>query len=231
MRYRFDQAAMLTETAIRRAAASCLDSRNADASEIAVFNPSFARNALVSGETEIADPRAHYVVETADGRRVPVALDAAREQRTLDSDMPAAEFKSIIGGLSQPSVFGRTVNRFEIATAPDGRPQVNLFMSRAAFSDLDLEEFQLAVRTPHSRFGHGAHPCDQRRAMRRQFRRRRSRADGIQLLSPGARRGRRGRGESRTGRVDRERIFPLDADAARPGDSRSRAQRGDGIVF
>ena len=147
MRYRFDQAAMLTETAIRRAAASCLDSRNAGASEIAVFNPSFARNALVSGETEIADPRAHYVAETADGRRVPVALDAAREQRTLDSDMPAAEFKSIIGGLSEPSVFGRTVNRYEIATAPDGRPQVNLFMSRAAFSDLDLEEFQLAVRT------------------------------------------------------------------------------------
>ncbi len=61
--------------------------------------------------------------------------------------MPAAEFKSIIGGLSQPSVFGRTVNRYEIATAPDGRPQVNLFMSRAAFSDLDLAEFQHAIRT------------------------------------------------------------------------------------
>ena len=30
---------------------------------------------------------------------------------------------------------------------PDGRPQVNLFMSRAAYSDLDLAEFQLAIRT------------------------------------------------------------------------------------
>jgi mannosylglycerate hydrolase len=147
MRYRFDQAAMLTETAVRRAAAACLNSRNIDASEIAVFNPSFARCALVSGEAEIADPAARYAVETSDGRRIPVALDAAREQRALDSDMPAAEFKSIVGGLSQPSVFGRTVNRFEIAAAPDGRPQVNLFVSRAAFSDLNLEEFKDAIRT------------------------------------------------------------------------------------
>ncbi|HLX04870.1 MAG TPA: glycoside hydrolase family 38 C-terminal domain-containing protein, partial [Candidatus Binatus sp.] len=147
MRYRFDQAAMLTETAVRRASASCFNSRNLDASEIAVFNPSFARSALISGEAELAEPTAHYAVETSDGRRIPVVVDNAREQRAVDSDMPAAEFKSIIGGLSQPSVFGRTVNRYEIATAPDGRPQVNLFMSRAAFSALDLAEFQHAVRT------------------------------------------------------------------------------------
>ncbi len=231
MRYRFDQAAMLTETAVRRAAAACLNTRNVDASEIAVFNPSLARSALVSGEAEVADPAAHYAVETADGRRIPVATRRCPRQRALDSDMPAAEFKSIIGGLSQPSVFGRTVNRFEIATAADGRPQVNLFMSRAAFSDLDLEEFQARDSHPHSRFGHGAHPCDQRRAMHRQFRRRRSRANGIQLLSARSRRFRRGPGESRSGRVDRERIFPPDADAARPGDSRSHAQRRDGVVF
>src|SRR5260370_434644 len=71
----------------------------------------------------------------------------ARAERAVDADMPAAEFKSIIGSLSQPSVFGRTINRYEIATAPDGRPQVNLFMSRAAFSDLDLEEFRHVIRT------------------------------------------------------------------------------------
>ncbi|HKN15154.1 MAG TPA: glycoside hydrolase family 38 C-terminal domain-containing protein [Candidatus Binatus sp.] len=147
MRYRFDQAAMLAETAVRRAAALCLNSRNVDASEIAVFNPSLARRALVTGEAEIADPDARYVVETSDGRRIPVAIDVAREQRALDSDMPTAEFKSIVVGLSQPAVFGRTVNRFEITTAPDGRLQVNLFMSRAAFSDLDLEQFRHAVRT------------------------------------------------------------------------------------
>ncbi|HWJ41241.1 MAG TPA: glycoside hydrolase family 38 C-terminal domain-containing protein, partial [Candidatus Limnocylindrales bacterium] len=147
MRYRFDQAAMLAETAVRRAAAACISTRNVEASEIAVFNPSFAHSALVSGEAEVADPDARYTVETSDGRRIPVALDVAREQRAIDSDMPAAEFKSIIGSLSQPSVFGRTVNRFEIAAAVDGRPQVNLFMSRAAFSDLDLEEFRHAIRT------------------------------------------------------------------------------------
>jgi len=56
------------------------------------------------------------------------------------------EFKSIVGGLSQPAIFGRTVNSYEIVNAPDGRQQVNLFMSRAAFSDLDLEGFRHAVR-------------------------------------------------------------------------------------
>src|SRR3984957_15917662 len=147
MRYRFDQAAMLAETAVRRAAAACLNARNVDAAEIAVFNPSLARGALVSGEAEIVDPDAGYAVETADGRRIPVVTDVARPERAIDSDMPAAEFKSIVGGLSQPSIFGRTVNRYEITTAPDGRPQGNLFVSRAAFSDLDLAEFQHAIRT------------------------------------------------------------------------------------
>jgi mannosylglycerate hydrolase len=146
MRYRFDQAAMIAETAVRRAAAACLNVRSVEASEIAVFNPSLARVALVSGEAEVADPDARYAVETADGRRIPVATDVARAGHALDSDMPAAEFKSIVGGLSQPAVFGRTVNRFEVTTALDGRPQVNLFMSRAAFSDLDLQEFQHAIR-------------------------------------------------------------------------------------
>jgi len=147
MRYRFDQAAMLTETAVRRAAASCLNLRNADASEIAVFNPSLARGALVSGGAEVADRDARYAVETSEGRRIPIALDVARAGRAVDSDMPATEFKSIVGGLNQPAIFGRTVNRFEVATTADGRPQVNLFMSRAAFSDLNLGEFQHAIRT------------------------------------------------------------------------------------
>jgi alpha-mannosidase len=147
MRYRFDQAAMLAETAVRRGAASCLDSRNAEPSELAVFNPSFARIALVVGEAEVAAPDARYAVETSDGRRRPVVTDPARPDRPVNAEMPAAEFKSIVGGLSQPSIFGRTVNRYELTIAPDGRPQVNLFMSRAAFSDLDLEEFWHAIRT------------------------------------------------------------------------------------
>ena len=112
-----------------------------------MFNPSFARDALVSGEAEVADPDAHYAVETADGRRIPVATEVASVERALDNDMPAAEFKSIVGGLSQPTMFRRSVNRFEIAATADDRPQVNLFMSRAAFGDLDLEEFRRAIRT------------------------------------------------------------------------------------
>src|ERR1700722_5608131 len=109
--------------------------------------PRLRCGALVSGETEIADPDTRYVVETSEGRRIPVAIDAAREARAIDNDIPAAEFKSIVGSLSQPSIFGRTVNRYEITTAVDGRPQVNLFMSRAAFSDIDLEDFRHAIRT------------------------------------------------------------------------------------
>jgi len=146
MRYRFDQVQMLAETATRRAASACLVESGADALEFAVFNPSFSRRALVSGEAEVAEPGARYAVQTSDRRRIPVTLDVARVERVLDSEIPAAEFKSIVGGLSQPAIFGRTVNRYEIVKADDGVAQVNLFMSRAAFSDLDLEGLRHAVR-------------------------------------------------------------------------------------
>ncbi len=146
MRYRFDQVRMLAETATRRAVSACLTESGADALEFAVFNPSFSRRALVSGEVEVAEPGARYTIQTSDGRRIPVTIDLARAERTLDSEIPAAEFKSIVGGLSQPAIFGRTVNRYEIVTTDDGRAQVNLFMSRAAFSDLDLEGFRQAIR-------------------------------------------------------------------------------------
>ncbi len=146
MRYRFDQAAMLAETIVRDAAAACLARGAGDASQIAVFNPSFSRSALVSGEIEVAEPGASYAAETADGRRIPVALQASRGERSFDAEMPCAEFKSIVASLSQPTVFGRTVNRYEISAGADGPPQVNLFMSRAAFSDLDLAQFRDAIR-------------------------------------------------------------------------------------
>jgi mannosylglycerate hydrolase len=81
MRYRFDQAAMLAETAIRRAAAACLNLRRDDPSAIAVFNPSFAGVALVSAEIDVADPAARHAIETPDGNRIPVAIDVARKQR------------------------------------------------------------------------------------------------------------------------------------------------------
>ena len=146
MRFRFDQAAMVAEDATRRASAACLKSAATDASMIAVFNPSFSRAGLVSGEIEVPDAGARHAIETADGRRIATAVDTARTGRSFDADMAASEFKSIVSGISQPAVFGRTVNRYEIGALADGRPQVNLFMSRAAFSELDLEEFRHAIR-------------------------------------------------------------------------------------
>lgn len=146
MRYRFDQAAMLAETITRRAARACLAESGADSSEFAVFNPSFSTRALVSGEIEVAEADAHYAVQTSDGRHLPVAVEVAHAARTVDSEMPCAEFQSIVGGLSQPSIFGRTVNSYEIINTVGAGPQVNLSMSRAAFSDLDLEGFRHAVR-------------------------------------------------------------------------------------
>lgn len=147
MRYRFDQAHMIAETASRRAANDCLASAKQDACVFAVFNPSFSRRALVSGEVEVAEPGARYSVETRDGRRLAAVTDAARAENAVDADIPCAEFKSIVSGLGQPAVFGRTVNRYELTTAADGRPQVNIFLSRAAFSDLDLPEFREAIRS------------------------------------------------------------------------------------
>ena len=188
MRYRFDQAAMLAETAVRRAAAACLNARNVDASEIAVFNPSLARGALVSGEAEVADPDARYAVETADGRRIPVAIDVARAG--------ACDRFRHAGGRIQ-------IDRWRVEPAVDVRPH------RESLRDHDRarrppagEPFHEPGRVqrsrsrripardshPHPRFGIDPHPCDQRRAMHHQFRRRRSRANGIQLLSPGPRR-------------------------------------------
>jgi alpha-mannosidase len=146
MRYRFDQAAMLAETVTRRASRACLAESGADAADFAVFNPSLARRAMVSGEVEVAESSARCAAQSSDGRRFPVTIDVARAERAVDAEIPAAEFKSIVGGLSQPAIFGRTVNRYEIVKTPDGGAQVNFFMSRAAFSDLDLETFRRAVR-------------------------------------------------------------------------------------
>jgi len=76
MRYRFDQAAMLAETVTRRASRACLAESGAVHAEFAVFNPSFSTRALVSGEVELAEPGAHYAVQTSDGRHLPVAIES-----------------------------------------------------------------------------------------------------------------------------------------------------------
>ena len=100
MRYRFDQVRMLAETATRSAATACLTESSADALEFVVFNPSFSRRALVSGEAEVAEPGAGYAVQTSDGRRLPVTIDLARSQRArctisfVADDLTQAGFSS-----------------------------------------------------------------------------------------------------------------------------------------
>ncbi len=147
MRYRFDQAALIAETAIRRAASSILDDGEPGAPTVAVFNPSFARRALVSGEIEFPDPDARYALEAADGTRAPVAIDFVRGERVFEIEMRAAEFQAIVAGLSQPTVLGRTLNRYQLRAAGADRFELDLFLSRAAISGLDLETFRTAIRT------------------------------------------------------------------------------------
>ncbi len=147
MRYRFDQAAMIAETVVRRATSAILGSASAAKTVLAVFNPTFSRFAMVSGQVELPDPSARYVVEARDGSRIPVAVDSVRDERAIDTTFPAAEFQATIAGLSQPSVLGRTVNRYEITPQPDGGPLLTLWLSRAAHSDIDLEQLRHAVRT------------------------------------------------------------------------------------
>ena len=82
---------------------------------------------MVSGEVELPDPSARYVVASRDGSRIPVAVDSVRAERAIDTTFPAAEFQATIAGLSQPSVLGRTVNRYEIAERPDSTPLLKLW--------------------------------------------------------------------------------------------------------
>jgi len=147
MRYRFDQAAILAEGVVRAAAAEILGRGAASGAAIAVFNPSFARHAIVSGEIELPDPAASYCALGADGRRFPITAEAARAARAFEAELPAAEFKAMAAALSHPTLMGRTINRYELTLAGPGKVELALMMSRAATSELDLEEFRNAVRT------------------------------------------------------------------------------------
>jgi hypothetical protein len=102
---------------------------------------------MVSIEVELPDPSARYFVETRGKGRIPVAVDSVHAERSIDATFSAAEFQATIAGLSQPSVLGLTVNRYEITPRPDLTPLLTLWLSRAAHSDIDLEQFRHAVRT------------------------------------------------------------------------------------
>jgi alpha-mannosidase len=146
MRYRFDQASIIGEMVVRSASRAILGHDGGERA-IAVFNPSFARRALVTGEVEIEDADKRYAVIDAKGRRIPAAIEVARRGRASDLEMPAPDFKRVVAGLSSAELMGRFVNRFELRAGNEGSFELDLFMSRTALSDLDLAEFQRQIAT------------------------------------------------------------------------------------
>jgi mannosylglycerate hydrolase len=145
MRYRFDQAAIVAGGVVRRASAAILARAAAGDPALAVFNPSFARRSMVSGEIELDDPGTAYSAVASDGRRFPVAMELARTERPFEVSLPAAEFKGIVAGLAEPVLMGRTVNRYEMSRGERGT-EVRLFMGEASSTGVALEEFRRRVR-------------------------------------------------------------------------------------
>ncbi|MGH7248264.1 MAG: hypothetical protein ACREH9_09185, partial [Pseudomonadota bacterium] len=147
MRYRFDQAAMIAENVVRAAGAEILERGDTPGAAIAVFNPTFTRQGLVTGEIELPDPAASYVARATSGVASPIAIDIKRAARAFKIEQRASEFKPIVAALSHPTLMGRTVNGYELKQSDSGRIELALTMSRAATSELDLEEFRRAIRT------------------------------------------------------------------------------------
>jgi 2-O-(6-phospho-alpha-D-mannosyl)-D-glycerate hydrolase len=144
MRYRFDQSAIVANGVVRRASEAILARSTGGEPALTVFNPSFARRSLVSGETELDEPAAAYSAVAADGRRFPVAVDLARPERPFDVSLPGAEFKGIVAGLGEPVVMGRTVHRYEM-THGAGGVELRLYMGKGPASAVDLAEFRRRV--------------------------------------------------------------------------------------
>ena len=142
MRYRFDQAEMIGEIVARRASNAVLSTRSGGESAVAVFNPTFARRALVTGETELEDPHAGYVALDAHGRRIPVAIDVARLARPFEIELKGADFKGLITGAQ---VMGQYVNRFELERVADNRFDLRMFVSRSPAGDLDPQSFRRRI--------------------------------------------------------------------------------------
>ncbi len=147
MRYRFDQAAMIAEDVIRRAVAELLGDGEAKPAAIAIFNPTFARQAIVSAESDLDGDLAGYAVKDAAGREIPVAFDLEREARTVETRVPASQFKPMVAALSTPAVMGRTITSYELRCGTDGAVELDLRLSRSTMSDVDLEAFREAVRS------------------------------------------------------------------------------------
>ncbi len=128
MRYRFDQAAMIGEIAVRRAAGAIFGSNRDGEPAIAVFNPTFARKALVTGEAEIEDPGARYAAVASDGRRIAAAIDVERRARLFDIELSAADLKGLVTGTE---VMDQHVNRFEIRRRDADHFELDAFVARS----------------------------------------------------------------------------------------------------
>ncbi len=142
MRYRFDQAAMIGEFVARRASDVVLSARNGGEAAIAVFNPTFARRALITGETEFDDPHASYVALDSNGRRIPVAIDVARLARPFEIELKAADLKGLITGAQ---VMDQYVNRFELERVGNNRFDLRVFVSSSPAGDLDTDSFRRRI--------------------------------------------------------------------------------------
>ena len=139
MRYRFDQAAMIGEIAVRRAAGAIFGSNRDGEPAIAVFNPTFARKALVTGEAEIEDPGARYAAVASDGRRIAAAIDVERRARPFDIELSAADLKGLVTGTE---VMDQHVNRFEIRRRDADHFELDAFVARSPSAELDPQDFR-----------------------------------------------------------------------------------------
>ena len=142
MIYRFDQAAMMAETVVRGTAESLLSPARNSETMLAVFNPTFGHQAVVHGRIEIDEPEACHAMVAADGRRIPVVIEAARSEHAFEAAMPAAELKAIVTDLNTPSIMGQTVRNYALHRRDDGGYQLELFLSRTLTSSLDVERMR-----------------------------------------------------------------------------------------
>lgn len=139
MRYRFDQAAMLAETVVCEASKALLAPANAGETVLAVFNPGFSRQGLVSGSVELDDPHAYRALIGADGRRVPAAIEAASSRLVFEIEISAAELKSLISNSASASLMGYDVKSHALRKRDETAYDLELFLSRTPADPADVE--------------------------------------------------------------------------------------------
>ncbi|MGO9453181.1 MAG: glycoside hydrolase family 38 C-terminal domain-containing protein [Candidatus Binataceae bacterium] len=142
MRYRFDQAEMIADNAVRSAISTIFRGQRSGEPAIAVFNPTFSRRAVVNGETELEDPDANYVVVDGDGQRVPAIIELSRRARGLDIELSAADFRGLTTGSANIQVMGLYLQRFALRAAGANRFELDLLLSRNAPAAFDSQDFR-----------------------------------------------------------------------------------------